>query len=141
MIPKACPFCGLRETRAIADPNQGGKWGFIECPGCGARGPDVRTGYGPIAHWHSAAIEEWNKRYSEHEPRSNGSTENISLEDLSLSTRARLCLARADILSLRELLDRSYAELLQIYNCGKITAGEIIDELGAHGLTLRGRRP
>lgn len=46
---KPCPFCGA--TPDIDDPNtfrasQGDKWGAMVC--C-CEGPEVRTGYGPLA--------------------------------------------------------------------------------------------
>jgi len=61
---KACPFCG-----EVPDVAQDGtfstvitcKWGQIAC-GCGAYGPDVRTGYGKIADWAAEAIAAWNRR-------------------------------------------------------------------------------
>ncbi len=62
---KPCPFCG--ETPDYDDPHtfdcdQGTKWGFVQC--C-CRGPDVRTGYGPLEEWRDDAIKAWNERASE----------------------------------------------------------------------------
>jgi len=62
MLP--CPFCGT--TPDEDDPNtfvetQGTKWGAVTC-GCGAMGPDVRTGYEPWLKWKFSAIKEWNTR-------------------------------------------------------------------------------
>ena len=58
---KPCPFCG--ETPPNDDAqfyvNQGTKWGGVQCC-CG--GPEVRTGYQPVAHWKVDAIREWNTR-------------------------------------------------------------------------------
>lgn len=68
MVP--CPFCG--STPDEDDPNtfvesQGNKWGAAVC-GCGARGPEVRTGHGHWYKWKFRAIEEWNKRASGDNP-------------------------------------------------------------------------
>jgi Lar family restriction alleviation protein len=63
VLVKPCPFCGdVKTLRTIADPNQGGKWGYIECGICGARGPEMRTGYLDPKHWRHRAIDEWNRR-------------------------------------------------------------------------------
>lgn len=60
-----CPFCG----KCFVDPlkpsygtDGSGKWGFIECGQCGARGPEVRTGYEPFPDWRDEAVKEWNRR-------------------------------------------------------------------------------
>lgn len=55
---KPCPFCGGEGKPALSD---GVKWGCIECD-CGARGPDVRTGYGPVEEWAERAWAEWDRR-------------------------------------------------------------------------------
>lgn len=56
-----CPFCGGKRASTQLDETTGGKWGFVGC-GCGARGPDVRTGYdsSPQAQWRADAVSEWN---------------------------------------------------------------------------------
>lgn len=56
-----CPFCGSKQVSTQEDSQTGGKWGFVGC-GCGARGPDVRTGYDftPRAEWRSDAVSGWN---------------------------------------------------------------------------------
>ena len=61
---KPCPFCGA--TPDTNDPltfqsDQGDKWGFVVC--C-CRGPEVRTGYGPVEEWKADAIAAWNERAS-----------------------------------------------------------------------------
>lgn len=53
-----CPFCG--EDACM--PREDGKWGYILCCACYARGPEVRTGYEPISAWKHRAYKEWNKR-------------------------------------------------------------------------------
>lgn len=59
-----CPFCGGTSGSTRPDPEQGDKWGFAECLGCGARGPEVRTGYDTsfAAPWRAEAIAAWNRR-------------------------------------------------------------------------------
>lgn len=56
-----CPFCGSKQVSTQEDSQTGGKWGFVGC-GCGARGPDVRTGYDftPRAEWRADAVSQWN---------------------------------------------------------------------------------
>jgi len=60
-----CPFCGKvfvnpPEPSYVTDGS--GKWGAIECGMCGARGPDVRTGYKLFAEWRDEAVKAWNRR-------------------------------------------------------------------------------
>jgi len=60
-----CPFCGAAGASLQAQfENQvrRGKWGFIECIDCGAKGPDVRTEYDDIPKWFNRAADEWNRR-------------------------------------------------------------------------------
>ena len=56
-----CPFCGEGDQSFEAD--QGDKWGHVIC-GCGACGPEVRTGYdvSVSAKWHKESVKEWNTR-------------------------------------------------------------------------------
>ena len=59
-----CPFCGATPQPSaclvLTDPS--GKWGAVECR-CGARGPDVRTGYArDVTAWAEVAASEWNRR-------------------------------------------------------------------------------
>jgi hypothetical protein len=57
-----CPFCDDVVTKDHCALVDGGyKYGSILC-GCGARGPDVRTGYKSAEHWGADAIKEWNTR-------------------------------------------------------------------------------
>jgi len=61
--PLPCPFCGGKDDDLRAHSTDGsGKWGFIECMPCGARGPDIRTGYTDEPEWRDRAISEWNRR-------------------------------------------------------------------------------
>lgn len=62
---KPCPFCGETCAATQIDGNQGDKWGGVVC-GCGAQGPEVRTGYDDSAdaEWRQSAIEQWNTRPS-----------------------------------------------------------------------------
>ena len=59
-----CPFCGRTGASTEIDSGQGSKWESAFCVHCGARGPDVRTGYdqSPDAHWRQEAIAAWNRR-------------------------------------------------------------------------------
>lgn len=59
---KPCPFCGDTPGEDSYTLTDGGfKYGAISC-GCGAIGPDVRTGYKDWPEWKDAAVEEWNAR-------------------------------------------------------------------------------
>lgn len=64
---KPCPFCGaeLEYLFYTLDHNQGGKWGFAQCPCCGASAGEVRTSYDQSenAPWHEDALKEWNTRH------------------------------------------------------------------------------
>ena len=61
---KPCPFCGATEGFGY-HMDQGDKWGRVIC-GCGATGPEVRTGYrqhnDPKEPWGPDAAEEWHRR-------------------------------------------------------------------------------
>ena len=59
-----CPFCGGAGEPQFENRIPRGKWAFIECVGCGAKGPDVRTGYADIEEWRDDAVKEWNRRVS-----------------------------------------------------------------------------
>jgi Lar family restriction alleviation protein len=66
METKFCPFCGNNHGVQFA-MSQGYKWGAVECPDCGARGPEVRTYYDKSgdATWREEAVREWNRRAGE----------------------------------------------------------------------------
>ena len=57
-----CPFCGdtpdINNVATFTETN-GSKWGAVSC--C-CYGPEVRTGYRPLAEWRDAAIAAWNRR-------------------------------------------------------------------------------
>jgi hypothetical protein len=58
-----CPFCGAVPEQPGCFETEGAraKWGWVAC-GCGARAPDVRTGYQDASHWAQDAANEWNTR-------------------------------------------------------------------------------
>lgn len=58
-----CPFCGTKAVSPVLDHNQGMKWGAVECDGCCAKGPEVRTDYTENGPWVEKAKEEWNSRH------------------------------------------------------------------------------
>jgi DNA-directed RNA polymerase subunit alpha len=58
------------------------------------------------------------------------------VSDLRLSLRANNCLEEAGITSLRELVSRSRAELLEMRNLGETTLQEVEDKLRELGLHL-----
>ena len=60
----------------------------------------------------------------------------LSIEDLELSVRAYNCLKRASINSMKELLQKSEHDLLNIKNFGKKSSDEVIERLAANGLNL-----
>jgi predicted RNA-binding Zn-ribbon protein involved in translation (DUF1610 family) len=57
-----CPFCGAESTATAM--HCGDKFGAVYCESCGARGPDVRTGYNARANapWRTNAVRAWNHR-------------------------------------------------------------------------------
>lgn len=62
--PLPCWHCETADTITTElDALTGYKWGYAACS-CGARGPDVRTGYdgGSQAAWRVEAITAWNTR-------------------------------------------------------------------------------
>ena len=67
--PLPCWHCETADTITTElDALTGYKWGYAACS-CGARGPDVRTGYdgGSQAAWRVEAITAWNTRPREAE--------------------------------------------------------------------------
>lgn len=65
LAAKPCPFCGdaidVENEGHFGYKDGGTKWGAVVC-GCGALGPDVRTGYAPWKIWRESALKEWNQR-------------------------------------------------------------------------------
>lgn len=61
---------------------------------------------------------------------------NLSIDALDLSERPRNCLKRAQVHTIRELLDRSEMDLLAITNFGQKSLDEVIARLDERGLTL-----
>lgn len=77
-LAKPCPFCGKIPDLANDSSfwlDEAGKWGAIQC--C-CVGPEVRTGYLPIAEWMADALSEWNKRAA---LRQSAAGEWVPLED------------------------------------------------------------
>ena len=66
MVHELCPFCGSDNTSTHQDMEVAGKWGYAMCGTCGARGPEVRTGYDEslTAPWRDEAVGLWNQRIS-----------------------------------------------------------------------------
>lgn len=60
-----------------------------------------------------------------------------SIDDLDFSVRAYNCLKRANILTLRDLTEKSEAEMMKIRNLGKKSLKEVMDKVKDMGLTFR----
>ena len=60
-----------------------------------------------------------------------------SIDDLDFSVRAYNCLKRANILTLRDLTDKSENEMMKIRNLGKKSLKEVIDKIKDMGLRFR----
>jgi len=60
-----------------------------------------------------------------------------SIDDLDFSVRAYNCLKRANILTLRDLVDKSENEMRKIRNLGKKSFDEVINKVKDLGLTFR----
>jgi DNA-directed RNA polymerase subunit alpha len=63
----------------------------------------------------------------------------LPIEDLDLSERPRNCLKRAQVNTIRELLDKTPDDLLAITNFGDKSLDEVIEKLDERGLSLRTR--
>ena len=62
----------------------------------------------------------------------------LPIEDLDLTERPRNCLKRAQINTVRELLERTPEDLMAITNFGDKSLDEVREKLDERGLTLRG---
>ncbi len=60
-----------------------------------------------------------------------------SIDDLDFSVRAYNCLKRANILTLRDLTEKSEAEMMKIRNLGKKSLKEVMDKVKDMGLSFR----
>ena len=60
-----------------------------------------------------------------------------SIDDLDLSVRAYICLKRAGILTIRDLVEKSENEMMKIRNLGKKSLKEVIDKIKDMGLKFR----
>lgn len=61
----------------------------------------------------------------------------LPIEDLDLSERPRNCLKRAQVNTVRELLEKTHDDLLAITNFGQKSLDEVIEKLDERGLSLR----
>lgn len=64
---------------------------------------------------------------------------DLAIEELDLSERPRNCLKRAQVNSVRELVERTPDDLLAITNFGQKSLDEVVQRLEERGLSLRGR--
>ena len=60
-----------------------------------------------------------------------------SIDDLDFSVRAYNCLKRANILTLRDLVDKTQNEMMKIRNLGKKSLKEVMDKVKDMGLTFK----
>ena len=60
-----------------------------------------------------------------------------SIDDLDFSVRAYNCLKRANILTLRDLTEKSENEMMKIRNLGKKSLKEVMDKVKDMGLSFR----
>lgn len=60
-----------------------------------------------------------------------------SIDDLDFSVRAYNCLKRANILTLRDLVDKTENEMMKIRNLGKKSLKEVMDKVRNMGLTFK----
>lgn len=65
------------------------------------------------------------------------SAQDMSISELELSVRSRKCLQRLGVTTLRELADRTEAELMASKNFGLTSLGEIKRQLARSGLSLK----
>ena len=60
----------------------------------------------------------------------------MSLAELELSVRATNCLETEGITTVRDLVSRTEAELLEVRNFGETTLKEVKQKLNEHGMEL-----
>ena len=60
-----------------------------------------------------------------------------SIDDLDFSVRAYNCLKSANILTLRDLTEKSENEMMKIRNLGKKSLKEVMDKVKDMGLSFR----
>jgi hypothetical protein len=131
----ACPFCGEVPTIANvrADENQGTKWGGVVCS-CGIVGPEVRTGYEPVAKWADKAIREWNdqhaaRRITELERQLAEARGELAAKDEAYRLQFEAC---AQLAAQRERDGRALKAIRQRLHCTSYRLGEdIIDIIDA----------
>jgi DNA-directed RNA polymerase subunit alpha len=63
--------------------------------------------------------------------------DDILIEELELGVRSYNCLKRAGIQTVGDLVSKTEAELNAIPNFGKKSIDEVVETLGARGLSLR----
>ena len=67
----------------------------------------------------------------------SGKILETSIDDLDFSVRAYNCLKRANILTLKDLVDKSENEMMKIRNLGKKSLKEVMDKVKDMGLNFR----
>ena len=77
-------------------------------------------------------------RWPSQQPRSGVANENLdkSVEELELSVRSYNCLKNANIRTIRELVQKTEAEMLKTKNFGRKSLNEIKEILHSMGLSL-----
>ncbi len=66
---------------------------------------------------------------------------DMSLEELDLTARSFNCLKRARIDTLKDLMNYTYEEIIQVRNLGQKSIDEIMDKMRMMGLSFRKARP
>ena len=62
---------------------------------------------------------------------------NITIEELDFSPRTYVCLKRANINTVEDLIKKAYEEMIEVKNLGKKNLDEIINKLAILGLNLK----
>ena len=62
---------------------------------------------------------------------------NITIEELDFSPRTYVCLKRANINTVEDLIQKAYEEMIEVENLGKKNLDEIINKLAILGLNLK----
>ena len=63
--------------------------------------------------------------------------QKIPIEDLDFSVRTFNCLKRANIKTLKDLVDKKQSDFMKIRNLGKKSLKEVLDKIKDMGLSLR----
>lgn len=158
-MKKTCTNSTCRRSFNILSPEQGNE--PVRCPYCGKSYPNLRlkrkkqpkrTAKRDVVltstHCEEKVQEKPASSTGKHEvtvkPGENdwlmNSLKKITIEEMDLSVRAFICLKRANINKVEDLIELTQEELRKIRNIGRKSAEEIENKLQRMGIQLRDER-